>query len=805
MIPVNSPFESIRELGENGIKFYDEGDRSEETLWTLQEAMLRGQDWLTTPGEEELMSQVVSRILTLRKALYEESDEELIFLMLNSTVSTVSKNKFAFENIPNIYPDFEEISTDPQTSLKEAINLMEKGEMKEAEKILLVLFYETWYNRNHPELKYRVANKLGLYYLKMQLAERCYDLLRSNKIEMERKGIVNRDYIENLVYMGFAELQKFSTPIIGNVFLEIATHLCNKKGMVPDEIVQDYTRVMSNLNNNNNRIDSFILENDRNFYFLTERERIIRWDNIKDTWEGLKAYYYEEDGEKNINLLLNAFQYEKQILLRSAIKVKDFLKEVRDREAVNGIDSLLKIKMEMTTPRAFSSYYDKLEADYERIQKYLMHQPELEMKWDELYVPVTTSDIASKLRPDETFIELGKIEREGVPIYVAIIINAENPEGEIVPLVSEKALKEFISSTDSEDAKTMLRQRYDTAYLYDNIWQPIENTGLVKEKILYCPTGLLNVLMPDAILKGETYLGEIHEFHVLSSFENLENLRKGEIYKPKGIISFCGMEYVGDRENLIKIAQKEGSDRPLKKHIWDIDSENPLGIHIETSLSPLREEEDYVWLRELGKENDTKIGLWTRELANEYIFKRLASYNGAVNISTHAFNLPRGYKEMGNHYFIDQSNRLVTIEPFTSDLLPLYRTGLFFSGAERSWTGRNFIDDIEDGIINGEEISSLDLSGIELLTLIACATGSGEVDEYEGILGLRRAFKMAGVGSMVTTAWNLDKEAALNYLKIFYENLVKGTGVSIAHRKAQVELIKRYEDPYYWAVFQLID
>ena len=806
----NTPFAKIRELAEKAIDLYDKGDRSEETLWTLQEAMLRGQDWLTTPDEEELMSQVVARIWSLRKELYDVSDQELMFLMLNSTVSTVTKDKNTFENIPNIYPDFKEISSDPKSSMAEAINLMEKGEMKEAEKILLILFYDTWYNRNNHAMKYEVANKLGMYYLKMQLPERCYELLRTNKIEMEQRGIINKDYIENLVYMGFAQMQRYSTPIIGHVFLEVATLLSRKTNFDPGEIAKDYNRVMSNLNMNNGLIESFIRENDRNFYFLTERERIIRWENIKDTWEGLKTYYYDQGNGKNIDELLNAFQYEKQILLRSALKVKDLLKESQDSEAVSMVDSLLNIKMEMTSPKAAASYYDNLEADYQRIQKYLMHHPALEKslqnkKGGLLYSPVSSGKIASQLKENETFLDIGKIVKGRESIYLAIMINKASPEGLIVPLISEKSLKEFISMTDSEDSKTMVRQRYDNNFLYDNIWKPIENTGLVCERILYCPTDELNVIMPDAIKKGDEYLGEKYEFHILSSAENLDDVRNGEIYKPEGIISFCGMDYIGNREELIRIAQKFGSERPLKKNPWDSDDYDNPGIHIKTSVTPLDTEEDYQWLRDLGRENDTKIGLWAGERANEYVFKKLGTYKGTVNISTHAFNLPRGYHELGNHYASDQFIRLVTVEPLTTDLLPLYRTGLFFSGAERSWTGRKFIDGIEDGIVNGEEISSLDLSGLELLTLMACSTGAGEVDEYEGIIGIRRAFKMAGVGSLVTTAWNLDKEAAISYLKIFYTNLVKGEGISWSHRKAQLELIKKYEDPYYWAVFQLID
>lgn len=799
------PFEAIRDLAKRNIELYDKGVRTQETLWSLQEAMLRGQDWIKTPEEEELMSQIVSRVLLLRKELYNLSDEELMVLMLNSAVSTVTKEKNTFENIPNTYPDFKVKTSDPQSILKMSLILMEKGEMKEAEKNLLVLFYDTWYNKNNSSFKYQVANKLGLLYLSLHLPERCYDVLRFNKIEMEKTGILDRDYIETLVYMGFAEMEKCSSPIVGDVFLEVASHLCKKYDIDPNEIILDYKRVIANPDLQSEPISMFIKSNDKNFYFLTERERIIRWNNIKGTWEDLKKITYEKESKRRVEELLNAFQYEKQILLRSALKMKQFLVETHDAEASRMIDRLLKIKMEMTSPKAFAEIYDDMNAEYENIQKYLMHCPAIKNLEGSLYSPLKPVEIALKLRKDETFIDFGKIETNDGVKYVAIIITDDSPGGLIVSLCSQKSLRNFIASTESEDSRTSVRKRYENAFLYENLWKPLEETGLIKNKILYCPSYELNMIMPDAIKKGDNYLGENYEFHILSSAESIEDIRKGENYNPEGIISFCGMDYIGDREQLIKNAQYFGCERPLIKNPFDKDEKNSRGIHIETSVSPLDTRDDYQWLIELGKEYNTNIGLWTGERANEYKFKQLGTYRGAINITTHAFNIPRGYNEIGNHYFVAQSVRNFTVEPLTKDLLPLYRSGLFLSGAERSWTGRNFIDDIEDGIINGEEISSLDLSGLELITLMACGTGSGEVDEYEGIIGLRRAFKMAGAGSLISTAWNLDKEAAFSYLQIFYSNLVKGHGITKSHREAQLELIKRYEEPYYWAVFQLID
>lgn len=820
--PSHPAFESIKKMATQGLAGFENGEKNEETLLMLEEALLRGQDWIQLPGEEEFlfknadeialgedaefMSKVIEAIILLRKELREESDEELLFLLFGSTLSTVSKDKNTFENIPNIYPEFKEITDSSDSSLKKAISLMAKGKLKEAEKILLVLYYDTWFNGNNSNIKNKVANKLGLLYYTLQLPEKCYKFLRPNKIEMEEKGKVDNDYVETLVYMGFSELLKYSTPIIGNLFLDVAQSICKRQNLSPDIIMEDYKMVIeAKQNRNNDEILKFIQENDKNFFFLTENERIIRWDNISNQWESLKNNIYKGDSV-DLNSLLNAFQYEKQILLRSALKVKDALVASKDKEAVEMLDSLLTLKMEMTTPMAFGDRFDKLEGDYQKVQKYLMHHPALEEFNGVLYSPVSTREIASELKDDETFIDFGQIKRSGQYLYYAIIVTRDCPEGWLVELIPSKSLHNFIGETESEDARTMVENRYvSNEFLYENLWEPLFKTGLLKEKILYCPEEDLNVIMLDAIGHNGDFLGEKHEFHILTSVESLDKVREGETYVPENLVSFCGMEYIGDRESLIDIAQHFGSQRPIRKHGLDTDMDMTPGIHLEYSLSPLGKEKDYTWMKNLENFSDTKVTLLTGEMANEYLFKSLGDYKGAVNISTHAFNLPRDYQEVGNHYSSSESIRLVTLEPVSTVLLPLYRTGLMFSGAERSWTGRNFIDDIEDGILNGEELSSLDLSGVELVTLMACSSGSGEIDEYEGIIGLRRALKMAGCGSIIATAWNLDLEASLTYLKAFYESLVKGVGIPKSHRAAQLELIKRYEDPYYWALFQLID
>jgi CHAT domain-containing protein len=110
----------------------------------------------------------------------------------------------------------------------------------------------------------------------------------------------------------------------------------------------------------------------------------------------------------------------------------------------------------------------------------------------------------------------------------------------------------------------------------------------------------------------------------------------------------------------------------------------------------------------------------------------------------------------------------------------LLRCGLLFSGASNWLRGERLPAAFGDGILSGNDLLSLDLSQYRLLVLSACQTGLGETQSGEGVKGLRRAFELAGVGSMVCTLWNVDDFASALLMKKFYEELLKDPGFSVA-------------------------
>lgn len=120
----------------------------------------------------------------------------------------------------------------------------------------------------------------------------------------------------------------------------------------------------------------------------------------------------------------------------------------------------------------------------------------------------------------------------------------------------------------------------------------------------------------------------------------------------------------------------------------------------------------------------------------------------------------------------------------------MLRSGLVLSGGNNAWMGVDIPEGVEDGILTAEEISRLDLSNTKLVVLSACDTGRGHVDPVEGVWGLQRAFKQAGVESILMTLWKIPDQTTALFMEKFYEQLLAGRGLRQSVKDAQRYLIK---------------
>ncbi len=77
----------------------------------------------------------------------------------------------------------------------------------------------------------------------------------------------------------------------------------------------------------------------------------------------------------------------------------------------------------------------------------------------------------------------------------------------------------------------------------------------------------------------------------------------------------------------------------------------------------------------------------------------------------------------------------------------------------------------DDGIFTALEFSQLDLRGADCVVLSACRTGLGSVAGGEGLLGLQRAFQIAGTRTTVASLWDVDSTITKELMIRFYEHM----------------------------------
>ena len=140
----------------------------------------------------------------------------------------------------------------------------------------------------------------------------------------------------------------------------------------------------------------------------------------------------------------------------------------------------------------------------------------------------------------------------------------------------------------------------------------------------------------------------------------------------------------------------------------------------------------------------------------------------------------------------------------------LTRSCLMLAGATIALNGQHLPDGVDDGILTAKEISKMDLRGADLVVLSACQTGIGEI-KGDGVFGLQRGFKKAGVQSILMSLWKVDDEATMLLMTQFYKNLTSEVGMNKHEALKQAQKYVReydgmkYQDPYYWASFILLD
>ena len=110
----------------------------------------------------------------------------------------------------------------------------------------------------------------------------------------------------------------------------------------------------------------------------------------------------------------------------------------------------------------------------------------------------------------------------------------------------------------------------------------------------------------------------------------------------------------------------------------------------------------------------------------------------------------------------------------------------------------------DDGYLTVPEVTALNLDA-DMVCLSACETGLGEIRAGEGMVGLSRAFMVAGGRNVGVSLWSVDDKATAAFMTKMYENHEAGLSYSDAYQavKSEFRRSKDWSHPYFWAAFSL--
>lgn len=412
-------------------------------------------------------------------------------------------------------------------------------------------------------------------------------------------------------------------------------------------------------------------------------------------------------------------------------------------------------------------------------------------------IRITWLDVKRAMPRGSSAIEFITYEKRGEIYIGALVINKESKSPVFVEIVSYDSLfnyplengitlGEALSSNESE----MKNLIYRNLNLRNLIWnRKLINVIGQSKSIYFAADDLLHLLAIEYLLPEKL---ERKSFYRMTSTRLLaERSHKQKISN----VLFCGGVNYESKE-------KEEEGKNNDKVAYYRMSHEIMGLpYLSGSLT----EVDSISIYRNNPKDSILVGMQ----ASEGVLRNLLGKYSVIHLATHGY--------------------LSNSASYASDLIPasadeqLSNSCLFLAGAESCMSNSRFSPENYDGILSARELAEQDLSHVSLVVLSACQSGLGYICT-DGVYGLQRGLKTAGVKAIIASLWSVDDQATMLLMRKMYEYLGQGNPLHEAFSKARLymktatieeryrrsqlpDLIveKNFDDPMYSDAFILID
>ena len=483
----------------------------------------------------------------------------------------------------------------------------------------------------------------------------------------------------------------------------------------------------------------------------------------------------------------SALLFSKSLLLETEKSVVDIIRKEGTDDDIANYRNLLAVNNRLLVLR--NNYeYNKLEIDSLTIQ-----QRELEQRLShkcqsyneyETYLDINYEKVRNSLADHEVVVDFSDYQTEdSVRQYAAYIYDKDKSHPLLVKCFDQQQLDSLLDGMQNFTLYNYEQLQDRTAKL---IWNPIEASIAKGSTVYYIPSGIMHGIALEALpLSDGTTLGQHYDFVRLTSAREIVNAHHSNKMNRTATL-YGGLQYSLDPQKMeeeSKVYEKSDLAGLVRSEYG------------ESGFKDLRNTKDEV--RKIEKtlvDNGFSVKAYLGSKGNAESFVALNGKSPSiVHIATHGF-----------YYTPDEAKDKDFLSGYT-DAMSL--SGLVFAGGNAAWLGKKNVDGVLGGVLTAKDIANLDFKGTDLLVLSACKTGQGKVTA-EGVFGLQRAFKKAGVGTIIMSLWNVDDKVTPEFMVAFYEQLTdkaNNWNKRKAFEQTKEIIRKKHPDPYYWAAFVMLD
>lgn len=479
----------------------------------------------------------------------------------------------------------------------------------------------------------------------------------------------------------------------------------------------------------------------------------------------------------------------KSLSLRSSTAMRNAILSSGDTLLINQYDEWGIIKRQISKNYETGKDVSELEAKANELERELVKKSTVFSDFDKAK-NIDWKQVQASLKPKEAAIEFVHFKSEIDTLhpikYAALIIKSESKYPEMISLCDEKDLEKILGAFQGNNlnyVNSIYGTKKDASLaLYDKVWKPMEKSLQGITTVYYSPSGLLHKISFSALSNGKnTYLCDKYNLNRESS--------TGKVALPDNI------NYLPSDKIALIGGVKYNSDT-TKKEMW---------TYLPGTLTEAEE------INKLLKTKKHSVNYLASTNASETNFKKDIPQAEILHIATHGFFFPDPEKMREELKSIQTKEENLTFRgttdyanwSFVNNKNPLMRSGIVLAGANDVWE-RDPMAEGEDGVLTAQEVSNMDMRKTKLVVLSACETGLGDIKGSEGVYGLQRAFKMAGVNYIVMSLWQVPDKETSEFMINFYKKLTIEKDIKKAFHATQKEMRKKY-DPYYWAAFVLVE